>query len=245
MSSSTIQTAITLAAALKNAADGPARYTSAQIASALRSPGVHPRLSASDLVGVLRAPSVFPALDRAEMAAALEAARVDAEAARQAMDDTFGVTYLRLVGARASSQIEAPYNNLPQTAERLVEGPNKANTFWNSAPDGSDPTPWFWVELERAAIVKELTIRWKFADGTTGARAMKFRVLSSTDGNSWDETGVDQSALRGLSPTQAVDVLPGWPRATRFIKVEMSESSYAGSNAYFTCHYVLVRGDVV
>jgi hypothetical protein len=148
---------------------------------------------------------------------------------------------LKLVKASASSELAEPYNGRPQTADRLIEGPNDGAWFWNSNDKGYDPTPWFSLQLEHRSVVNSLYIRWKEAYGSVGARPMKYKVLSSLDGKSWTETGVDQSRVRGLLPNLAVDVLPGWPNPTQFIKVEMSESSY-GTNGYFTCHYVLVTG---
>lgn len=148
---------------------------------------------------------------------------------------------LKLVKASASSELPYPYNGKLQTAERLIEGPNDGLWFWNSQSKNFDATPWFSVQLEHRSKVKSFYIRWKTAYGQVGARPMKYKVLSSLDGKSWTETGVDQRLVRGLSPNLAVDVLPGWPDPTQFIKVEMSESSY-GTDGYFSCHYVLVTG---
>jgi hypothetical protein len=148
---------------------------------------------------------------------------------------------LTLVKASASSELTEPYNYKPQTADRLIEGPNNGICFWNSDDKGNDPTPWFSLQLEHRSVVDSLYIRWKRTHGSVGARPMKYKVLSSLDGKIWTETGVDQSKVRWLSPKMAVDALPGWPNPTQFIKVEMSESSY-GKGGYFTCHYVLVRG---
>jgi hypothetical protein len=107
---------------------------------------------------------------------------------------------------------------------------------------GNDPTPWFSLQLEHRSVVHSLCIRWKEIHSSVGARAMKYKLLSSLDGKSWTETGVDQSKVRWLSPDMAVDALPGWSNPTQFIKVEMSESSYGSRYGYFTCRYVLVRG---
>jgi len=148
---------------------------------------------------------------------------------------------LKLVKASASSGLAEPYNGRPQTADRLIEGPNDGDWFWNSNHKGYDPTPWFLLQLEHRSVVNSLYIRWKKAYGRVGARPMKYKVLSSLDGKSWTETGVDQTRVQGLVPKLAVDVLPGWPNPTQFIKVDMSESSY-GRNGYFTCNYVLVTG---
>lgn len=148
---------------------------------------------------------------------------------------------LKLVKASASSELAEPYNGRPQTADRLIEGPNERICFWNSDDKGNDPTPWFSLQLEHRSVVHSLYIRWKHIHGSLGARPMKYRVLYSIDGKSWTETKVDQSKVRWLSPNLAVDALPGWPNPTQFVKVEMSESSY-GNAGYFTCHYVLVRG---
>jgi hypothetical protein len=151
---------------------------------------------------------------------------------------------LKLVKATASSELSAPYNGKPQTADRLIEGPNRGDWFWNSDSQGRDPTPWFSLELEHRSMVDALYIRWKRDYGSVGARPMKFKVLSSLDGKSWSETGIDQSWVKAISPNLAVDVLPGWPAPTQFIKVEMSESSYGEYplNNYISCHYVLVTG---
>jgi len=153
---------------------------------------------------------------------------------------------LKLVKASASSELAEPYNGKPQTADRLIEGPNNGICFWNSNDKGYDPTPWFSLQLEHRSVVNSLYIRWKHTHGSVGARPMKYKVLSSLDGKSWTDTGVDQSRVRFLSANMAVDqllvdALPGWPNPTQFIKVEMSESSY-GRDGYFTCYYVLVRG---
>ena len=153
---------------------------------------------------------------------------------------------LKLLKASASSELAEPYNGKPQTADRLVEGPNNGYCFWNSNDKGHDPTPWFSLQLERRSVVNSLYIRWKRMHGSLGARPMKYKVLSSLDGKSWTDTGVDQSRVQFLSANMGVDQLlvdqlPGWPNPTQFIKVEMSESSY-GRDSYFTCHYVLVRG---
>lgn len=148
---------------------------------------------------------------------------------------------LKLVKASASSGLAEPYNGRPQTAERLIEGPHDGAWFWNSDDRGKDPTPWFSVMLEKPSVVEWLYIRWKAKYGSVGARAMRYRVLSSLDGTSWTETGVDQSQVPGLSPEFAIEVLPGWAAPTRYIKVEMSESSY-GKDGYFSCRYVLVTG---
>jgi hypothetical protein len=151
---------------------------------------------------------------------------------------------LKLVKATASSELSALYNDKPQTADRLIEGPNRGAWFWNSDNQGRDPTPWFSLQLQHRSIVDALYIRWKTDFGSVGARPMKFKVLSSLDGTSWTETGIDQSWVKGISPNLAVDVLPGWPAPTQFIKVEMSESSYGQDplNNYISCHYVLVTG---
>ena len=151
---------------------------------------------------------------------------------------------LKLIKATASSELSAPYNGKPQTADRLIEGPNRGDWFWNSDNQGRDPTPWFSLELERRSVVDALYIRWKRDYGSVGARPMKFKVLSSLDGKSWSETGIDQSWVKAISPNLAVDVLPGWPAPTQFIKVEMSDSSYGQNslNNYISCHYVLVTG---
>jgi F5/8 type C domain len=148
---------------------------------------------------------------------------------------------LKLVRAKASSELTEPYNDKPQTADRLIEGPNNGAWFWNSDNQGRDPKPWFSLELEHRSIVGGLYIRWKMNYGNVGARPLKYKVLSSTDGTSWSETGVDQSCVRGLSPDFGAEMLPGWSNPTQFIKVEMSESSY-GPKGYFTCCYVLVTG---
>ena len=142
---------------------------------------------------------------------------------------------LKLIKATASSELSAPYNGKPQTADRLIEGPNRGDWFWNSDNQGRDPTPWFSLELERRSIVDALYIRWKRDYGSVGARPMKFKVLSSLDGKSWSETGIDQSWVKAISPNLAVDVLPGWPAPTQFIKVEMSDSSY-GQNSSEQLH---------
>jgi hypothetical protein len=79
---------------------------------------------------------------------------------------------------------------------------------------------------------------------------MKYKLLSSLDGTSWTETGVDQGCVPFLSENMAVDQLlvdqrPGWPNPTQFIRVEMSEGSYGSPDyrtGYFTCRYVIVRG---
>jgi F5/8 type C domain len=154
---------------------------------------------------------------------------------------------LKLVKASASSQLAEPYNGKPQTADRLIEGPNDGYCFWNSDDKGNDPTPWFSLQLEHRSVVNSLYIRWKRTHGSLGARPMKYKVLSSLDGKSWTDTKVDQSRVQFLSANMAVDQLlvdqlPGWPNATQYIKVEMSESSYAPNSPYFTCRYVLVRG---
>jgi hypothetical protein len=151
---------------------------------------------------------------------------------------------LKLVRAKASSELTEPYNGKPQTADRLIEGPNNGAWFWNSDNQGRDPKPWFSLELEHLSIVDGLYIRWKSDYGNLGARPLKYKVLSSTDGTSWSETGVDQSCVRGLSADFAAEMLPGWSNPTRFIKVEMSESSYGNApyNNYVTCRYVLVTG---
>jgi len=148
---------------------------------------------------------------------------------------------LKLVNASASSELAELYNGKPQTADRLIEGPNNGICFWNSNDKGNDPTPWFSLQLEHRSVVDSLYIRWKRTHGSVGARPMKYKVLYSLDGKSWTETGVDQSKVPWLSSNLAVDALPGWRNPTRFIKVEMGESSYGG-NGYFTCHYVLLRG---
>ncbi|MDC0708741.1 discoidin domain-containing protein [Stigmatella sp. ncwal1] len=237
-----------LATALKSVTTdaGTPAYTSGEIASALHSPGVYGGLSASELAQVLYAPSLYPGFSRGEMADALIATGIDARAARDAVDAALGgPPLLKLVEARASSELPALYNRKPQTADRLIEGPNAGGTFWNSSLDGSDPSPWFWIKLEQTSIVRMLTIRWKAKDGHVGARAMKYDVMSSIDGITWSATGLDQSTMPGLSPERGTDVLPGWASPTRFIKVSMSESSYAPPRAYFTCHYVLVAGEPV
>jgi hypothetical protein len=151
---------------------------------------------------------------------------------------------LKLVKAKASSELTEPYNGKPQTAERLIEGPNNGAWFWNSDNQGRDPKPWFSLELEQRSVVDGLYIRWKRDYGNIDPRPMKYKVLSSTDGTSWSETGVDQSCVRGLSPDFGAEMLPGWSSPTQFIKVEMSESSYgdAPNNNYICCHYVLVTG---
>jgi F5/8 type C domain len=154
---------------------------------------------------------------------------------------------LKLVKASASSELAVPYNGRPQTADRLIEGPNDGR--WCSVPRGPPsigvPRPansaWFSLQLEHRSVINSFYIRWKTAYGHVGARPMKYKVLSSLDGKSWTDTGVDQRLVRGLPPNLAVDVLPGWPDPTQFIKVEMSESSY-GTDGYFSCHYVLVTG---
>lgn len=145
---------------------------------------------------------------------------------------------LRLVAAKASSELLAEYNGRPQTAERLLE--NLEHTFWNSDNQGRDPQPWFWVQLEAPSVVQELRIRWKAAPGSTGARAMKYRVLSSLDGNTWTETSRTQANVANLTPTLDEDTLPGWAAITRFVRIEMSDSSY--SDGYFTCHGVTAWG---
>jgi hypothetical protein len=156
----------------------------------------------------------------------------------------------KLVKASASSELAEPYNEKPQTADRLIEGPNKGKWVWHSSDKDKDPTPWFSLQLQRRCIVESLYIRWKRTHGSVGARPMKYKVLSSPDGKSWTDTKVDQSRVRFLSADMAVDQLlgdqlpgdplPGWlfPHQTQFIKVEMSESS----SGYFSCCYVLVRG---
>jgi hypothetical protein len=151
---------------------------------------------------------------------------------------------LRLVKATASSELTALYNGKPQTAERLIEGPNRGVWFWNSDNQGRDPTPWFTLQLEHRSIVEALYIRWKKDYGGVGPRPMKFKVLCSLDGTNWTETGIDQSWVKAISSNLAVDVLPGWPALTQFIKVEMSESSYGQDplRNYIACHYVLVTG---
>jgi hypothetical protein len=63
---------------------------------------------------------------------------------------------LKLVKARASSELTEPYNGKPQTADRLIEGPNKAAWFWNSDNQGRDPKPWFSLELEHRSVVDAL-----------------------------------------------------------------------------------------
>jgi hypothetical protein len=91
--------------------------------------------------------------------------------------------------------------------------------------------------------VQELRIRWKPGAGDIGARAMKYRVLASNDCQTWTETGRSQADVPNLHPALDRDSLPGWSGATRFIKVEMSQSSYPGG--YFTCHGVEVWGTPV
>jgi murine toxin len=152
-----------------------------------------------------------------------------------------GYTVLRitLVEAAASSQLEQEYNGKPQTAERLLE--NQDYTFWNSDDTGKDPTPWFWVKLDEPSVVQEFKIRWKSTFGENGARAMKYRVLASMDGTNWTYTGRSQADIPNLQAALDLDKLAGWARPTRFIKVEMSDSSY-GKNGYFTCHGVEVWG---
>ncbi|MFE8601165.1 hypothetical protein [Archangium violaceum] len=59
----------------------------------------------------------------------------------------------------------------------------------------------------------------------------------------WADTGVDERMAPGLASTLAQAHLPGWNAPTQFIKVEMAESSYP--NGYFTCRYVLVRGETL
>jgi hypothetical protein len=151
---------------------------------------------------------------------------------------------LKLIKATASSELSAPYNDKPQTATRLIEGPNSGDWFWNSDNQGRDPTPWFSLQLEHRSIVDALYIRWKRDYGSVGARPMKFKVLSSVDGTSWSETGIDQSWVKAFSPNLAVDVLPGWAAPTQYIKLEMSDSSYGQNplNNYISCRYVLVTG---
>jgi hypothetical protein len=113
---------------------------------------------------------------------------------------------LKLVKAKASSELTTSYNGKPQTAERLIEGPNNATCFWNSNDQGRDPTPWFSLELEHRSVVDGLYIRWKTDYGAVGARPMKYKVLSSLDGTSWTETGVDQRCVRGLSANVGADI---------------------------------------
>jgi hypothetical protein len=157
----------------------------------------------------------------------------------------------KLVKASASSELTEPYNGKPQTADRLIEGPNNEICFWNSNDKGNDPTPWFSLQLEHRIVVHSLYIRWKHTHGSLSARPMKYKVLFSLDGKNWTDTKFDQSRVPFLSANMAVDQLliaprlpPALPNPTQFIKVEMSESSY-GRDGYFTCHYVLVRGAIV
>jgi F5/8 type C domain len=147
---------------------------------------------------------------------------------------------LKLVKASASSQTPEAWNEgRPQTADRLIEGPNEGYWFWEGGVD--DRTPWFSLQLEHRSVVHSLYIRWKGLHHWRGARAMEYKLLSSLDGKSWTETGVDQGRVPFLSKSMAVDALPGWPNPTQFIKVEMSKSyNYFGQ--YSCCHYVLVRG---
>ena len=234
-----------LAIALKGVMipEGTPAFTCDDVGKALRAPGVYPLLSARQLAKVLFSPGVFTGLSRDEMAGALVVAGFDASEARGAIADAFDIlVQLKLVEARASSELADSYNGQPQTAARLIEGPNEAGIFWNSAIDGSDPTPWFWVKLEQTSIVTHLTIRWKSNDGDVGARPMKYTVSSSVDGIAWSETGMNETAVTGLSAQKGTDVLPGWTTPTRFIKIAMSESSYTSEQAYFTCHYVVVSG---
>jgi hypothetical protein len=148
------------------------------------------------------------------------------------------LTRLTLVTAAASSTTGRDYNGKPTTAERLLE--NQDATFWNSDDTGKDRSPWIWVMLSTPSIVQKLRIKWKSSFSVIGARAMKYRVLGSLDGVNWTATGRSQADVVNLHPSLDQDSLPGWPGLTRFIRIEMSESSYR--EGYFTCHGLEVWG---
>lgn len=150
------------------------------------------------------------------------------------------LTMLKLVRATASSQNSDSYNGKPQTVERLLEGPNSGSNWWMSAKPNQ--TAWIQLELASLSIIKLLSLRWLFAKGLDDARAMKYRVLSSADGTTWVDTGVSQANVSDLTRDTAEDTLPGWDSPTRFIRLELSESSTRGPASYFMCHYLLVYG---
>lgn len=132
---------------------------------------------------------------------------------------------LERVAAKASSEVSEEYNGKPQTAARLIEGPNSGGWWWSSVK-GSDPTPWIQVELASLSIINSLTVRWKMSEGHPGPRPMQYQVKSSTDGQIWADTGVSHANVADLTPNTMTDTLPGWSAPTRFIRIEMSDSSY-------------------
>lgn len=144
-------------------------------------------------------------------------------------------TALKLVSAAASSQLSGLYNGKPQTAERLLDGPNENGTFWNSDDRATSSAQWFSVELASTSIVAGLTIQWG------QARATRYRVLCSLDGKSWTDTGVSKTVDKGA---ELQDHLPGWATPTRFIRVEMNESAY-GAPGYYTTRWIAVNGAAV
>ncbi|MDQ1353298.1 MAG: type domain, partial [Acidobacteriota bacterium] len=153
-----------------------------------------------------------------------------------------GVELIKLIAAQASSSEPGLYNGKTQTPDRLIEGPRTIPNFWNSNSKINDPTPWFWVKLERPAEVTSLVIQWKLADGQLGNRAMKYTVSTSMDGITFTDTGVNQDNVIGLTPNTARDLLPGWAGKTQYIKVNMSNCSYGQTPEYFTCYWVEIYG---
>jgi hypothetical protein len=150
---------------------------------------------------------------------------------------------LPFMRARASSQVNEPYNGKPRSADRLIEYPKTDGTFWSSVP-GADPEPWFWLELNGPTFIRSLVLAWG------AGRPASYRVLSSMDGQTWADTGVSHcwksprsQAIpipRELDPgallSYAADELPGWPGLTRFIKVETVAKDYV------SCYYARVTG---
>ena len=145
---------------------------------------------------------------------------------------------LKILEIHASSEMPGDIDGMPQTAERLLEH-DSLNGFWNSAERVADAT--ITMTLGREQPVGRATIRWKFQEGATGARAMKYAISTSLDQKNWNTVYNHNEN----NANRAEDDVSFTPRRARFVRLHMTHSSYGRGNppiAYFTAHWIKLYG---